>query len=42
MNEILPDFFLYPKKNLNYSITQQGPRGFMFSVGKRPIFYCSR
>lgn len=42
ISDVLPDFFVYPNKKLNYSITKQGPKGFMFSVGKRPIFFCAR
>ena len=42
ISDVLPDFFVYPNKKMNYSITKQGSRGFMFSVGKRPIFFCAR
>ncbi|MBT1885902.1 hypothetical protein [Enterobacter mori] len=42
ISDVLPDFFVYPNKKMNYSITKQGPKGFMFSVGKRPIFFCAR
>jgi hypothetical protein len=40
--DVLPDFYIYPNKKLNYTILKQGPKGFLFSVGKRPVFFCSR
>lgn len=39
---VLPDFFVYPDKRINYLIQNQGDNGFLFLVGKRPIFYCAR
>lgn len=39
---ILPDFFVYPDKDISYSVQSQGPNDFMFSVGDRPVFVCSR
>ncbi|MCU6252579.1 hypothetical protein KWH86_19540 [Enterobacter cloacae] len=42
LGDVLPDFFIYPNHKLNYTILKQGPRGFLFTVGKRPIFFCSR
>lgn len=42
ISEILPDFFVYPDSTVHYSIINQGDKGFMFTVGKRPVFFCSR
>ena len=42
LGDVLPDFFIYPNHKLIYTILKQGPRGFLFTVGKRPIFFCSR
>lgn len=42
ISEVLPDFYVYPEKSINYSILTQGQKGFMFTVGKRPIFFCAR
>ncbi|EHG6158780.1 hypothetical protein [Escherichia fergusonii] len=39
---ILPDFYVYPNENVSYSILNQGERGFLFTIGKRPLFYCAR
>lgn len=39
---VLPDFYVYPDKRINYSIQTQGDNGFLFIIGKRPIFYCAR
>ncbi|RXX88263.1 hypothetical protein DD587_32185, partial [Klebsiella pneumoniae] len=41
LGDVLPDFFIYPNHKLNYTILKQGPRGFLFTVGNRPIFFCS-
>lgn len=38
---ILPDFYVYPGKTINYTILTQGHRGFMFTIGKRPVFLCT-
>lgn len=38
---ILPDFYVYPEKEINYTILTQGHHGFIFTIGKRPIFLCS-
>lgn len=38
---ILPDFFIYPNKSISYTVQQQGPNDYMFSVGGRPVFLCS-
>ncbi|WP_434584722.1 hypothetical protein ACMYSP_24785 [Klebsiella sp. R390] len=38
----LPDFYVYPDKDISYTITNQGEDGFMFVIGKRPLFFCSR
>lgn len=38
---ILPDFYVYPGKEINYTILTQGHHGFIFTIGKRPIFLCS-
>jgi len=40
--EVLPDFYVYPGKNITYSIVPQGANSFMFTVGKRPVFLCYR
>uniref|UniRef100_UPI001C70BF5D hypothetical protein n=1 Tax=Citrobacter freundii TaxID=546 RepID=UPI001C70BF5D len=42
LSEILPDFYVYPDKIISYSILPQGKGGFMFTVGERPVFICSR
>lgn len=39
---ILPDFYVYPDKNVSYTILNQGVHGFLFTIGTRPLFYCSR
>lgn len=39
---ILPDFYVYPDKDVSYSILNQGTHGFLFTIGQRPLFYCSR
>lgn len=39
---VLPDFYVYPDKRINYSIQTQGDGGFLFLIGKRPLFYCAR
>ena len=38
---ILPDFYVYPHKSINYTILTQGHRGFIFTIGKRPVFLCT-
>ncbi|EBN9197253.1 hypothetical protein D2F32_07090 [Salmonella enterica] len=38
---VLPDFYVYPGKSISYTILTQGHRGFMFTIGKRPIFFCT-
>jgi len=38
---VLPAFYVYPDKRVNYAINQQGSSSFLFSVGKRPLFICS-
>ncbi|WP_459852848.1 hypothetical protein [Citrobacter sedlakii] len=40
--DILPDFYVYPDKNVSYSILNQGVHGFLFTIGQRPLFYCAR
>lgn len=40
--KILPDFYVYPNENVSYSILSQGEHGFLFTIGKRPLFYCAR
>lgn len=40
--DILPDFYVYPDKNVSYSILNQGDHGFLFTIGTRPLFYCAR
>ncbi|MGY5957569.1 FidL-like membrane protein [Kosakonia sp. BK9b] len=40
--QMLPDFYVYPQKQITYSIHNLGNDGFVFSIGKRPIFYCTR
>lgn len=42
LSKVLPDFYVYPDKSISYSILPQGKHSFMFTVGKRPIFVCSR
>lgn len=39
---VLPDFYVYPDKRINYTIQTQGESGFLFLIGKRPLFYCAR
>lgn len=39
---ILPDFYVYPDKDVSYSILNQGVHGFLFTIGKRPLLYCAR
>ncbi|WP_054178738.1 hypothetical protein [Trabulsiella odontotermitis] len=41
MDDILPDFYVYPDKNITYSILPQDEKGFLFTVGQRPIFFCA-
>ncbi|MFW0766620.1 hypothetical protein QMG90_09315 [Trabulsiella odontotermitis] len=41
MDDILPDFYVYPDKNITYSILPQDKKGFLFTVGQRPIFFCA-
>ncbi|MFV0262107.1 MAG: hypothetical protein ACK5JN_06655 [Kluyvera sp.] len=38
---VLPDFYVYPRKGISYTILTQGHRGFMFTIGKRPVFLCT-
>lgn len=38
---ILPDFYVYPNENVSYTILNQASNAFIFSIGKRPIFYCA-
>ncbi|MBN6042983.1 hypothetical protein JYK13_03215 [Citrobacter sp. ku-bf4] len=40
--DILPDFYVYPDKDVSYSILNQGVHGFLFTIGKRPLLYCAR
>ncbi|HAE2266890.1 TPA_asm: hypothetical protein GND82_001739 [Salmonella enterica subsp. salamae serovar 60:g,m,t:z6] len=42
MAKILPGFYLFPERKVNYSIQNQGTSGFVFSAGERPLFYCAR
>lgn len=42
ISEVLPVFYVYPGKSITYTILPQGSHGFMFAIGKRPIFFCSR
>ncbi|HGB5387964.1 TPA: hypothetical protein ACIVP0_004468, partial [Salmonella enterica subsp. diarizonae serovar 61:l,v:z35] len=42
MAKILPDFYVFPDKSVNYSIQNQGAGGFIFSTGGRPLFYCAK
>lgn len=42
ISELLPDFYIYPEKNVVYSVLPQGEDSFMFTVGKRPVFLCYR
>ncbi|MCZ3382412.1 MULTISPECIES: hypothetical protein [Kosakonia] len=39
---VLPGFYVYPDKSITYSIHPQGSQGFLFTIGKRPLFFCSR
>lgn len=39
---VLPDFYVYPDKQINYSIRSQGKNSFLFVIGKRPLFLCAR
>jgi len=39
---LLPGFYVYPDKSITYSIHPQGSQGFLFTIGKRPLFFCSR
>jgi hypothetical protein len=41
LNNVLPDFYVYPNKTVSYTILTQGHRGFIFTIGKRPIFFCA-
>ncbi|MDV5356009.1 hypothetical protein HF650_08830 [Kosakonia sp. SMBL-WEM22] len=38
---IMPAFYVYPNRQINYAIKRQGGSSFLFSVGKRPLFVCS-
>lgn len=38
---VLPDFYVYPNKQISYSIRPQGKNGFLFTIGKRPLFFCA-
>ncbi|WLI78994.1 hypothetical protein Q5705_08655 [Kosakonia sp. H02] len=38
---VLPAFYVYANKEVNYSIKAQGNSGFLFTVGKRPLFICA-
>ena len=38
---ILPDFYVYQGKAIHYTILTQGHRGFIFTIGKRPMFLCT-
>lgn len=42
LSYILPDFYVYPGKQITYSIVNQGSKGYMFTIGKRPVFLCSK
>lgn len=42
ISEVLADFYAYPGKHIHYSILDLGKNGFLFTVGRRPVFYCSR
>ena len=39
---VLPAFYVYPNRRVNYAIQPQGSSSFLFSVGKRPLFVCTR
>lgn len=39
---VMPDFYVYPDKRINYTIQPQGEAGFLFTIGKRPLFFCAR
>lgn len=41
MSYILPDFYVYSGKQISYTIVNQGSKGYMFTIGKRPVFLCS-
>ncbi|ADO49071.1 hypothetical protein [[Enterobacter] lignolyticus] len=40
LSELVPDFYVYPQRKILYSILDQGPRGYLFTIGKRPVFFC--
>lgn len=39
---ILPDFYVRPNESVSYTIFRLNGNGLLFSVGNRPVFYCSR
>jgi hypothetical protein len=41
LETILPDFYVYPGKSISYTVLAQGHRGFMFTIGKHPMFLCT-
>lgn len=41
LSRFLPDFYVYPGKSINFTINNQGSKGYIFSVGKRPVFFCA-
>jgi hypothetical protein len=42
MENILPDFYIYPEKHISYSFAKQGNGSYLVSVGKRPLFFCAK
>lgn len=42
LSYILPDFYVYPGKQITYTIVNQSSKGYMFTIGKRPVFFCSK
>lgn len=41
LSRFLPDFYVYPGKSIHFTINNQGRKGYIFSVGKRPVFFCA-
>ncbi|HFI2181263.1 hypothetical protein PVM11_09620 [Enterobacter roggenkampii] len=41
LSYVLPDFYIYPGKQIAFTIVNQGPKGYIFTIGKRPLFLCT-
>ncbi len=40
--QLLPDFYIFPGKMINYNVQKQNNHDFLLSIGNRAIMYCAR